>query len=47
MVRRRWFPVNYFIMGDDILFRTGEGTKLDAARSGALVTIEADDTDLL
>ncbi len=43
----RVFPVNYLIDGDDIVFRTGEGTKLDAARAGALVTFEVDDSDPL
>ena len=43
----RVFPVNYLIDGEDIVFRTGEGTKLDAARSGALVTFEVDDSDPL
>jgi uncharacterized protein len=41
----RVFPVNYYLDGGDI--RTGEGTKLDAARSGALVTFEVDDSDPL
>jgi len=43
----RVFPVNYLVDGDDIVFRTGEGTKLDAARAGALVTFEVDDSDPL
>jgi len=43
----RVFPVNYLVDGDDIVFRTGEGTKLDAARSGALVTFEVDASDPL
>jgi uncharacterized protein len=42
--KRAYSPVNYLIDGDDIVFRTGEGTRLDAARSGALVTFEVDDS---
>lgn len=37
-------PVNYAVEGDVVVFRTGEGTKLDAA-IGARVTLEADEVD--
>lgn len=37
-------PVNFAIQGDVVVFRTGEGTKLDAA-IGARVTLEADEVD--
>jgi uncharacterized protein len=43
----RVFPVNYLLDGGGIVFRTDEGTKLDAARAGAIVTFEVDDADLL
>ncbi len=43
----RVFPVNYVLHGGDIVFRTDEGTKLDAARKGAKVTFEVDDSDPL
>src|SRR5436190_12421372 len=40
------FPVNYGVVGGDIVFFTGQGTKLrEAARSG-LVTFEVDAIDL-
>jgi nitroimidazol reductase NimA-like FMN-containing flavoprotein (pyridoxamine 5'-phosphate oxidase superfamily) len=35
-------PVNFILSGDDILFRTVPGTKLHAARTGAVVAFEAD-----
>lgn len=38
-------PINFRVDGDRILFRTGVGTKLDAATSGAVVAFEADDYD--
>ena len=38
-------PVNFRVDGDRILFRTGVGTKLDAATRGAVVAFEADDID--
>ena len=41
------FPVNYVLDRGHIVFRTGEGTKLDAARSGATVTFEVDRSDPL
>jgi uncharacterized protein len=39
------FPVNYVLDHGHIVFRTDEGTKLDAARSGATVTFEVDQSD--
>ena len=38
-------PVNYQAVGHHILFRTGEGTKLDAATRNAVVAFEVDATD--
>jgi len=38
-------PINFRVDGDRILFRTGVGTKLDAATRGAVVAFEADDID--
>ena len=38
-------PINYRVEGERILFRTGVGTKLDAATHGAVVAFEADDFD--
>jgi len=38
-------PINFRVDGDRILFRTGVGTKLDAATRGAVVAFEADDCD--
>ena len=35
-------PVNYAVQGDVVIFRTGEGTKLEAAH-GAKVAFEVDD----
>jgi nitroimidazol reductase NimA-like FMN-containing flavoprotein (pyridoxamine 5'-phosphate oxidase superfamily) len=39
------FPVNYVLDRGHIVFRTDEGTKLDAARAGATVTFEVDRSD--
>jgi nitroimidazol reductase NimA-like FMN-containing flavoprotein (pyridoxamine 5'-phosphate oxidase superfamily) len=39
------FPVNYALMGGSIVFRTGEGTKLDAALRNAVVAFEIDEFD--
>jgi nitroimidazol reductase NimA-like FMN-containing flavoprotein (pyridoxamine 5'-phosphate oxidase superfamily) len=39
------FPVNYALLDGDIVFRTGPGTKLDAALAGAVVAFEIDHTD--
>jgi nitroimidazol reductase NimA-like FMN-containing flavoprotein (pyridoxamine 5'-phosphate oxidase superfamily) len=38
-------PINFRVDGDRILFRTGVGTKLDAATRNAVVAFEADDFD--
>ena len=37
-------PVNYVVQGDIVVFRTGEGIKLDAAH-GAKVAFEVDEVD--
>ncbi|HEV8627037.1 MAG TPA: pyridoxamine 5'-phosphate oxidase family protein [Acidimicrobiia bacterium] len=39
------FPVNYALLGDEIVFLTGEGTKLRAAVAEAVVAFEVDDFD--
>jgi len=39
------FPVNYSVVGDEIMFFTGEGTKLHAATANARVTFEVDHLD--
>ncbi len=39
------FPVNYVLDRGHIVFRTDEGTKLDAAHAGATVTFEVDRSD--
>jgi nitroimidazol reductase NimA-like FMN-containing flavoprotein (pyridoxamine 5'-phosphate oxidase superfamily) len=41
----RVYPVNYLLDGHDVVFRTDEGTKLDAAHRRALATFEVDDSD--
>jgi nitroimidazol reductase NimA-like FMN-containing flavoprotein (pyridoxamine 5'-phosphate oxidase superfamily) len=38
-------PVNFVLVDRTVLFRTGRGTKLDAATHGAVVAFEADDCD--
>lgn len=38
-------PVDYVVAGRRVLFRTGAGTKLDAATRGAVVAFEVDDVD--
>ncbi len=38
-------PINFRLVGDRIVFRTGVGTKLDAATCNAIVAFEADDVD--
>lgn len=38
-------PVNFRLVGDRIVFRTGEGTKLAAATRNAVVAFEVDDFD--
>ena len=39
------FPVNYALLGDDVVFRTGAGTKLTAAARDAVVAFQVDDFD--
>ena len=39
------FPVNYAMLGDDVVFRTTPGTKLDAAVRNAVVAFEVDHFD--
>jgi nitroimidazol reductase NimA-like FMN-containing flavoprotein (pyridoxamine 5'-phosphate oxidase superfamily) len=39
------FPVNYALLDGRIVFRTGEGTKLDGALSGNPVVFEVDGLD--
>jgi nitroimidazol reductase NimA-like FMN-containing flavoprotein (pyridoxamine 5'-phosphate oxidase superfamily) len=38
-------PVNYALDGDDVILRTGAGTKLSAIRHGAQVAFEVDGLD--
>ena len=38
-------PINFRVDGERILFRTGVGTKLDAATRGAVVAFEVDELD--
>jgi nitroimidazol reductase NimA-like FMN-containing flavoprotein (pyridoxamine 5'-phosphate oxidase superfamily) len=40
-------PVNFRLVGDQVVFRTGVGTKLDAATVNAVVAFEVDDMDAL
>ena len=40
-------PVNFVVHGDQIVIRTREGTKLDAALSRAVVAVEVDDYDTM
>ena len=39
------FPVNYVLDGHTVLFRTDEGSKLDAALRGARVAFQIDGAD--
>jgi nitroimidazol reductase NimA-like FMN-containing flavoprotein (pyridoxamine 5'-phosphate oxidase superfamily) len=39
------FPVNYALLGEDIVFLTGEGTKLRAALERAVVAFQVDQID--
>ena len=39
------FPVNYALLGDDVVFRTGAGAKLTAAARDAVVAFQVDDFD--
>ena len=41
------FPVNFALLGEDIVFLTGEGTKLRAATDRAVVAFEVDQFDLV
>jgi nitroimidazol reductase NimA-like FMN-containing flavoprotein (pyridoxamine 5'-phosphate oxidase superfamily) len=41
------FPVTFTRVGSDIMFFTGPGTKLDAAREGRMVSFEVDEIDPL
>lgn len=41
------FPVNFAMDGSDIIFRTGQGTKLAAASDHAVVAFECDRIDPL
>jgi nitroimidazol reductase NimA-like FMN-containing flavoprotein (pyridoxamine 5'-phosphate oxidase superfamily) len=38
-------PINFRLVGERIVFRTGVGTKLDAGTSNAIVAFEVDDID--
>lgn len=40
-------PVNYRLVDDHIVFRTGQGTKLDAATRNSIVAFQVDDIDPL
>ena len=39
------FPVNYAVLDGDVVFMTGEGTKLRAALSNTVVAFEIDEFD--
>ena len=39
------FPVNFALLGEDVVFRTMAGSKLEAAAARAVVAFEADDMD--
>jgi nitroimidazol reductase NimA-like FMN-containing flavoprotein (pyridoxamine 5'-phosphate oxidase superfamily) len=41
------FPVNFTLAGRDVYFRTGAGTKFDAAVRQAVVAFEVDDFDVV
>jgi uncharacterized protein len=41
------FPVNFALLDSCIVFRTGSGTKLDAALRNSVVAFEVDDVDPL
>jgi nitroimidazol reductase NimA-like FMN-containing flavoprotein (pyridoxamine 5'-phosphate oxidase superfamily) len=41
------FPVNYAVLDGDVVFRTGPGSKLDAAVAGAVVAFEIDHVDAM
>jgi nitroimidazol reductase NimA-like FMN-containing flavoprotein (pyridoxamine 5'-phosphate oxidase superfamily) len=40
-------PVNFRLVNERIVFRTGRGTKLDAATENAVVAFEVDDLDAM
>jgi nitroimidazol reductase NimA-like FMN-containing flavoprotein (pyridoxamine 5'-phosphate oxidase superfamily) len=40
-------PVTFRMVGDRVLFRTGRGSKLDAATLNTVVAFEVDDVDLV
>ena len=39
-------PVNYLLDGEEVVFRTGSGTKLTAAARGIVVGFQVDEIDL-
>ena len=39
------FPIHYSLLGRDPVFRTGPGSKLDAAGAGQILCLEIDDLD--
>jgi nitroimidazol reductase NimA-like FMN-containing flavoprotein (pyridoxamine 5'-phosphate oxidase superfamily) len=39
------FPVNFFLLDDDVVFLTAEGSKLDAAGAEEVVAFEVDEID--
>ncbi len=39
------FPVNFAVLGEDVVFRTGTGMKLSAALTNSIVAFEVDDFD--
>ena len=39
------FPVNFALLGEDVVFRTAAGSKLEAASARTVVAFEADDMD--
>jgi nitroimidazol reductase NimA-like FMN-containing flavoprotein (pyridoxamine 5'-phosphate oxidase superfamily) len=39
------FPVNFALLEGDVVFRTGPGTKLDAATAGSVIAFEIDHFD--
>lgn len=41
------FPVNFALLDGKIVFRTGSGTKLDAALHNSVVAFEVDDVDAM
>ncbi len=41
------FPVNFALLGEDVVFRTAAGSKLEAASARTVVAFEVDDIDPL